>query len=80
MAQSSSIYKPTKAGGGGSLKILLWQAPTLLNPHFARGTKDQVLAHLLRAAGGMGQGRQPRPVLDARSRPQNGGLAADGKA
>jgi peptide/nickel transport system substrate-binding protein len=34
-------YKPTKAGGGGQLKLLYWQAPTLLNPHFATGTKDQ---------------------------------------
>src|ERR1700747_1311877 len=43
MAQTSSQfgYKPTKAGGGGALKVLFWQAPTLLNPHFAVGTKDQ---------------------------------------
>jgi peptide/nickel transport system substrate-binding protein len=34
-------YKPTKAGGGGTLKVLWWQSPTLLNPHFAVGTKDQ---------------------------------------
>ncbi len=34
-------YKPTKAGGGGPLKVLWWQGPTLLNPHFAVGTKDQ---------------------------------------
>ena len=34
-------YKPTKAGGGGPLKLLFWQAATLLNPHFAVGTKDQ---------------------------------------
>ena len=34
-------YPPTKAGGGGSLKALWWEAPTLLNPHFAVGTKDQ---------------------------------------
>src|SRR5262249_9141080 len=33
-------YKPAKAGGGGALKTLFWQAPTLLNPHFAVGTKD----------------------------------------
>jgi peptide/nickel transport system substrate-binding protein len=33
--------KPTNAGGGGALKMLFWQAPTLLNPHFAVGTKDQ---------------------------------------
>ncbi|MBV8169918.1 MAG: peptide ABC transporter substrate-binding protein, partial [Alphaproteobacteria bacterium] len=40
-AQPKSDYKPTKAGGGGPLKTLFWQAPTLLNPHFAVGTKDQ---------------------------------------
>ena len=39
--RASSNYKPTKAGGGGTLKLLWWQGPTLLNPHFAVGTKDQ---------------------------------------
>jgi peptide/nickel transport system substrate-binding protein len=34
-------FNPTKRGGGGLLKTLWWQAPTLLNPHFATGTKDQ---------------------------------------
>src|SRR4051812_29744059 len=34
-------YKPTKRGGGGALKVLWWQGATLLNPHFAVGTKDQ---------------------------------------
>jgi peptide/nickel transport system substrate-binding protein len=33
-------YKPNKAGGGGALKALLWQGPSLLNPHFAIGAKD----------------------------------------
>src|SRR6516164_4443945 len=37
----STDYKPTKAGGGGALKTLFWQGATLLNPHFAVGTKDQ---------------------------------------
>jgi peptide/nickel transport system substrate-binding protein len=41
MAASEFKYAPTKAGGGGVLKLLWWQAPTLLNPHFAVGTKDQ---------------------------------------
>jgi peptide/nickel transport system substrate-binding protein len=41
MAAAEVSYKPTKAGGGGLLKLLLWQAVTLLNPHFAVGTKDQ---------------------------------------
>ncbi len=34
-------FNPTKRGGGGHLKTLWWQAPTLLNPHFAVGTKEQ---------------------------------------
>ena len=41
MAQSPSPYPATKRGGGGPLKLLWWQGPTLLNPHFATGTKDQ---------------------------------------
>jgi peptide/nickel transport system substrate-binding protein len=43
LAQSAHAadYKPKKAGGGGTLKVLWWQSPTLLNPHFAVGTKDQ---------------------------------------
>jgi peptide/nickel transport system substrate-binding protein len=41
MAQAPSTYKPTKRGGGGHLKVLWWQGATLLNPHFAVGTKDQ---------------------------------------
>jgi len=42
LAQSASQadYKPAKAGGGGALKTLFWQGPTLLNPHFAVGLKD----------------------------------------
>ena len=40
-AQVRSEYKPTKRGGGGALKLLWWQGATLLNPHFAVGTKDQ---------------------------------------
>src|SRR5450631_3484941 len=40
MAAAEIPYKPTKAGGGGLLKLLYWQAVTLLNPHFAVGTKD----------------------------------------
>lgn len=41
MAAYAPDYKPTKRGGGGALKLLWWQGPTLLNPHFAIGTKDQ---------------------------------------
>jgi peptide/nickel transport system substrate-binding protein len=27
-------------GGGGKITLLYWQAPTILNPHLAQGTKD----------------------------------------
>jgi peptide/nickel transport system substrate-binding protein len=37
----SAGFAPTKRGGGGLVKTLWWQAATLLNPHFAVGTKDQ---------------------------------------
>src|SRR3984957_7562532 len=40
-AAEAPAYKPTKRGGGGALKVLWWQGATLLNPHFAVGTKDQ---------------------------------------
>src|ERR1700739_3984300 len=40
-AQTKFHYKPKKRGGGGPLRVLWWQGPTLLNPHFAVGTKDQ---------------------------------------
>ena len=40
-AQSKpAAFTPTRRGGGGPLKVLWWQAPTLLNPHFGTGTKD----------------------------------------
>jgi peptide/nickel transport system substrate-binding protein len=40
-AQTKPAFSPTKRGGGGALKVLWWQGATLLNPHFAVGTKDQ---------------------------------------
>ena len=40
-AQTASAYTPKKRGGGGTVKILYWQGATLLQPHFASGTKDQ---------------------------------------
>jgi peptide/nickel transport system substrate-binding protein len=40
-AQTDHPYKPTKRGGGGTLKLIYWQAAVHLNPHYAGGTKDQ---------------------------------------
>ena len=47
-AQSRPVaFAPTKRGGGGRLRLLWWQAPTLLNGHFATGTKDQDAARVV---------------------------------
>ena len=35
-----SAFAPTKRGGGGRLRLLWWQAPTIANVHLSTGTKD----------------------------------------
>jgi peptide/nickel transport system substrate-binding protein len=80
MAAEKPDYKPTKRGGGGPLKMLWWQAPTLLNPHFATGTKDQDASRIFYEplAGWDGDGNLV-PVLAATvPTVENGGLAEDG--
>ena len=39
-AQTPPTFTPARRGGGGPLRVLWWQAPTLLNPHFGTGQKD----------------------------------------
>jgi peptide/nickel transport system substrate-binding protein len=79
-AAAAAEYKPTRAGGGGALKTLFWQAPTLLNPHFAVGAKD---------AEGCRIFYEPLAVWDPDGRLvpvlaaeipdiENGGIASDG--
>jgi peptide/nickel transport system substrate-binding protein len=82
LAQTSSQaeYKPTKAGGGGALKMLFWQAPTLLNPHFAVGTKDQEGSRIFyEPLAGWDPDGNLAPVLAAEiPEIENGGVAPDG--
>ena len=81
-ASEKFVYKPTKRGGGGALKVLWWQGPTLLNPHFAIGTKDQDAARAFyEPLAGWDPDGDLFPVLatEIPSR-ENGGLAADGKS
>jgi peptide/nickel transport system substrate-binding protein len=80
MAQPKSDYKPTHRGGGGALKLLWWQAPTLLNPHFATGTKDQDASYLFYeplAVWDADGHLMPKLAAEIPSR-ANGGLSADG--
>src|SRR5436305_4841402 len=79
MAQTPSAYKPTKRGGGGALKVLWWQGATLLNPHFATGTKDQDGSRIFYeplASWDSDGNLTPILATEAPSR-QNGGLSAD---
>jgi peptide/nickel transport system substrate-binding protein len=80
--EPASRYAPTRRGGGGLLKILMWQGPTLLNPHFATGDKDQVGSRLFYEplAAWDAEGRLvPILAADIPSR-DNGGLSKDGKS
>ena len=73
-------YKPAKAGGGGTLRVLFWQAPTLLNPHFAVGTKDQEGARIFyEPLAAWDPDGNLAPVLAAEiPEIENGGVATDG--
>lgn len=75
-------YKPTRRGGGGTLKLIYWQGSVHLNPHYAGGTKDQDASRIFYEplAGWDGEGNLV-PFLAAEVPTQaNGGLAADGRS
>jgi peptide/nickel transport system substrate-binding protein len=81
-AQARPAFTPTRRGGGGTLRVLWWQGPTLLNPHFAAGTKDadgsRIFYEPLAAFDPDGN---MVPVLAAElPTVQNGGVSTDGKS
>ena len=39
-AAQAKAFTPARRGGGGELKVLWWQGPTILNPHLSIGVKD----------------------------------------
>ena len=55
-------------GAGGDLKILYWQAPTILNAHLATGTKDSDAARLV---------TEPLASYGPDAKPLANGLAAE---
>jgi peptide/nickel transport system substrate-binding protein len=81
-AQSKLTYKATKRGGGGALKVLWWQGATLLNPHFAVGTKDQDGSRIFyEPLASWDPDGNLVPILAAEiPSVQNGGVAKDGKS
>ncbi|CAN1570102.1 DdpA ABC-type dipeptide transport system, periplasmic component [Rhabdaerophilaceae bacterium] len=82
MAQSKWDYKPTKRGGGGALKLLWWQGPVLINPHFAVGSKEQDASRIFyEPLANWDPEGNLIPVLAAEiPTRENGGLSADGKS
>ena len=80
--QPGAEFVPTKRGGGGKLRLLWWQAPTILNTHLAAGTKDldasRVVCEPL-AAFDPEANFVPILAADIPSL-DNGGLAQDGRS
>ncbi len=81
-AQPAPAYKPTRRGGGGALKVLWWQGTTLLQPHFANGTKDQEGSRIFyESLAVWDNDGNLVPILAAEiPTRENGGVAADGKS
>jgi peptide/nickel transport system substrate-binding protein len=81
-AQTASTYKPTKRGGGGALKVLWWQGATLLQPHFASGTKDQEGSRIFYEPLGAWDADGNLVTILAAEVPSlaNGGVSRDGKS
>ena len=82
MARSPSDYKPARRGGGGSLKVLLWQAPRSLTPHFLSGNAEREASRpFYEPLAGWDNDGNLRPALAAEipSR-EDGTLSSDGKS
>src|SRR2546425_8200888 len=44
--QPARAAGPGRRGESGVLKVLYWQAPTIVNPHLSTGPKDYHASHL----------------------------------
>ena len=79
-ATGTASAAPTAArGAGGDLKILYWQAATILNSHLAQGTKDFDASRLvLEPLAHMGPDGKPIAALAAEvPTVANGGVSSD---
>ena len=69
------------ASDASSLKLLYWQAPTILNPHFSLGLKDtEAASPVLEPLAAYNAAEELEPILAAEIPTQeNGGISADNK-
>jgi len=73
-------FTPTKRGGGGKLRLLWWNAPTILNPYFGSGFRDQEASRVVyEPLVSVKPNGDPVPIL-AEEVPsfENGGRSQDG--
>jgi peptide/nickel transport system substrate-binding protein len=73
-------FTPTRRGGGGKLRLLFWEAPTILNDHFASGGKDREASRIVyEPLFSIDPEGQFIPILAAEiPSVENGGRALDG--
>ena len=76
-----SGFAPTQRGGGGNLRILMWDAPTMLHPHFGRGLRDFTASRIFYEplAAPTPEGTFVPVLAEEIPSPRNGGLARDGQ-
>jgi peptide/nickel transport system substrate-binding protein len=79
-AQPKPAFTPSKRGGGGELKVLWWQAVSILNNHLAVGVKDNDGSRLFgEPLAAYDPDGNLVPILAAEIPSlQNGGVAKDG--
>lgn len=77
-----SSFQPRQRGGGGRLRLLWWQAPTILNAHLAVGVKDADASRVVyEPLAAFNRDGEFVPILAAEIPSlDNGGLARDGLA
>jgi peptide/nickel transport system substrate-binding protein len=86
MAQGASVapsvFTPTTRGGGGRLRLLWWQAPTIANVHLSTGTKDNDAARVVNEPlVSFNRDGEFMPILaEAIPSVENGSLSRDGTA
>jgi len=81
-AASSAAPAATGRGAGDTLRMLWWQAPTILNPHLATGGKDTDASRVTyEPLASFNADGELVPFLAAEIPSlENGGVAADGKS
>src|SRR5262245_5552585 len=78
----STGFTPAKRGGGGRLRLLWWQAPTLLNPHLSVGTtnSDGLRIFYEPLAAFDPDGNLVPVLADEIPSDRNGGVGKDGRS